>query len=90
MTPFAAACRAIVDRGTKPALPEVRSLVDEFYAMPGNGAGGYALHCVLDDNNWERCFVESSIETARELGDVNAEWLARVLLLMSNSQRRKL
>lgn len=89
MTALTDACRRIVERGTKPTLPEVRPLVDAYYALPGNGAGG-SLHVVLDDNNVERRFIESGIEHARERDDLDGEWLARVLLLLSPSQRRRL
>ncbi len=82
------ACKALVARGTKPTRLETRPLTDAFYKLPGNAAGG-SLHCVLDDGNYERCHIEWSIGHAEERGDETAVWLARVLLLMSNSQRRR-
>src|SRR5689334_18313703 len=81
-----ARCYALIAAGTKPTLDVVRPLVDDFYALPGNGAGG-ALHCVLDDDNYERCHIQSTID---ENSDPTATLLARVLLLLSNSQRRRL
>ncbi len=82
-------CQAILERGTKPCIPEVLPLVLEFYAMPGNGVGG-ALHIVLDDGNVEASHVEWCVKRASEEGDVDAEILGRVLLLMSITQRTKL
>lgn len=83
-----AECRRILDRGTKPVLPEVRPLVRAFYALPGNGAGG-ALHAVLDDGNYERKFIHECIGRASGPGDVAARLLGWVLCLLSNSQRRR-
>ena len=74
----------------KPNVPLVRPMVEAFYALPGNGAGGYHLHVVLDDGNWEDIFVHSSVESAREAGDIAALLLAQTLLLLSPTQRRKL
>lgn len=80
------ACRFILARGTKPTLPEVRPLIDVYYLLSGNGAGG-DLHIVLDDHNYERhniqyCIDRSSNEETKQLG--------RVLLMLSNSQRRRM
>ncbi len=80
-----AACRRLCERGTKPTLPEVKPLVNAYYALPENGAGG-ELHIVLDDGNKERSSVRYCIERAQHEETV---WLGRVLLLLSNSQRRK-
>ncbi len=80
-----AACKRIIERGTKPTLPEVRPLVKAYYALPGNGAGG-DLHCVLDDGNKDRSSVRFCIDHAR---DEETRWLGHVLLLLSNSQRRR-
>lgn len=82
-------CKAIVARGTKPTRPEVESLVKAFYKLDGNGAGG-SLHIVLDDYNWERGHIEFCVGYAIEKGDAPGEWLARVLLMLSPSQRRKI
>jgi len=80
------ACRALKRRGTKPTLPEVRPLVDAYYALPGNGAGG-ELYVVLDDGNYQRCHIWYCIVHAQR---VESRWLGHVLLLLSNSQRRRL
>lgn len=68
------ACKAIVARGTKPTLPEVTPLVESFYKLPGNGA---------DDGNYERRFIRGTYN------DPVARALADVLLILSNSQRRR-
>ena len=83
---LAEACRALHDRGTKPTLPEVRPLVRAYYALPGNGAGG-ELHAVLDDHNYERSSIRYCIARASK---VETRWLGHVLLMLSNSQRRRL
>ena len=81
-----AACEALIARGTKPTRPDVSPLIEAFYKLPGNGAGG-DLHVVLDDHNVERQHVRYCVETAT---DPVAIALGRVLLLLSNSQRRKI
>ena len=86
-------CRELVARGTKPTLPEVRPMIDAWYALPGYGAGG-PLHGVLDDHNYERCHIRWSIDNAeRYYPEYDAELtrcLGSVLLMLSNSQRRKM
>ncbi len=79
-------CQAIVARGTKPVMPEVRPLIKAYYDLPGNGAGG-DLHCVLDDGNYEARHIRSTL-----LDPIKEEtrWLCHVLLMLSNSQRRKM
>jgi hypothetical protein len=80
------ACRALCGRRTKPTLPEVRPLVNAFYELPGNGAGG-DLHTVLDDDNYERSHIRYCLDHPMK---IEARWLAHVLLMLSNSQRRRL
>ncbi len=80
-----AACRALCERGTKPTLPEVRPLIDAYYKLDGNGAGG-ELHIVLDDHNYERSHIRYCISAAQK---DETRWLGQVLLMLSNSQRRK-
>jgi hypothetical protein len=79
-------CRAICARGTKPTLPEVRPLIEAYYKLDGNGAGG-ELHIVLDDGNYERDSIRYCIGAATK---VETRWLGHVLLMLSNSQRRKM
>jgi hypothetical protein len=59
-----------------------------YYALPGNGAGGN-LHIVLDDGNVRDSDIEFCIERAQEKGDKFGEAIGRVLLRMSKTQRRK-
>lgn len=70
----------------KPTLPEVRPLVRAFRKLPGNIVGG-ELHCVLDDHNYERRHIRSCIEGCAK---PETRWLGEVLLLLSNSQRRRM
>lgn len=79
-------CKRLHARGTKPTLPEVRPLVEAFYALPDNGAGG-DLHIVLDDGNYGRDSIQWCITIAK---DSVTRWLGHVLLMLSNSQRRRL
>ena len=79
-------CQALHRRSTKPTLPEVRPLVDAYYELPGNGAGG-ELHIVLDDHNYERSHIRWCIAQAKK---VETRWLGHVLVMLSNSQRRRL
>lgn len=79
---------ALIRRQTKPTLPEVKPIINAFYELPGNAVGG-KLHCVLDDYNWERKFVVSCEKEAHDAGDMPAYRLAQVLMMLSNSQRRR-
>jgi hypothetical protein len=86
---FVAACDAVYGTGfRKPTLPEVRPLVAAYYQLPGNGVGG-ALHVVLEDANWQRSHVRSCMINAPDHDQATLA-LGRVMLKMSNSQRRKL
>lgn len=80
---------ALVERGTKPTVPEVLPLVREFVTLPGNEAGG-SLHIVLDDYNERDSDVRSCVQHAVERGDALGVALARLLLLCSRSQRLRL
>lgn len=88
MNKLLADCVALLARGSKPTVPEVRPLVQAYYALPGNGAGG-SLHVVLDDHNVEDDFVRSCVSYAEDRGDLVGACLGNVLLLMSKTQRRK-
>jgi hypothetical protein len=79
---------ALVERGTKPVVPEVAPLVREFKALPGNEAGG-SLHIVLDDYNETNADVDFCIRHAIERGDALGEAMARLLRLCSRTQRLK-
>lgn len=82
-----AMCKPLVERGTKPTLPEVRPIIDLWYALPGNGAGG-DLHVELDDGNLENHFLIDNIGSPYHCEA--AQWISTVLLLLSRSQRRRL
>lgn len=73
----------------KPTCPEVAPMVRAYYGKPGNEAGG-ALHVVLDDCNVDDASVAFCVNEAIEQGDADGEALARKLLAMSKTQRRKL
>lgn len=79
----------LIARGTKPTFPEVKPLVQAFYKLPNNGAGG-RLHIVLDDNNVDDDSVDFCLNEARMSHDILAENLAYLLLMMSKTQRLKL
>ena len=83
---IADACWLIVQRKTKPTLPEVRPLVDAYYKLEGNLAGG-ELHSVLDDCNYERSSIRYCISAATKRESRLLGW---VLIMLSNSQRRRL
>ena len=83
---IAATCQRIVERGTKPSLPEVKPIVEAYYLLPGNGAGG-ELHVVLDDGNTKPYFIASTLKRTEK---TETQWLCRVLLMLSPSQRRRL
>ena len=73
----------------KPTVPEVLPLVRAYYAKPGNNVGG-SLHIVLEDGNVGDSHVEHCREWAEERDDVDGVALAKLLLRMSRTQRRKL
>jgi hypothetical protein len=79
----------MMDTQKKPTVPEVIPLVKQWYALPGNGAGGI-FHVLLDDGNCEQCFAVSALAQAQELGDPLAIELAQKLVAMSTTQRKKL
>jgi hypothetical protein len=73
----------------KPTLPEVIPLVLDYYAKEGNCAGGN-LHIVLDDGNLQNSSIEYCLKCAEEENDVDGVVLAKLLLLMSHTQRKHL
>ena len=72
---------------TKPTIPEV---IDDFRAYKAIHLAWGSLHIVLDDNNVTEPDVQFCVDLAIETGDVEGERLARLLLQMSTTQRRKL
>lgn len=72
---------------SKPTIPEV---IDRFRAYQRQWPAWHSLHVVLDDGNYADVFVEGCIETAERWGDHEGAELARILLRMSRTQRRKI
>ena len=68
-----------------PSGADVESLIERFYELPGNAAGG-SLHVVLDDGNWERDSVIYSRDWARRERDAAGEAFADLLLTLGDEQ----
>jgi len=75
----------------KPTVPEVMPFVWLFRDLSDarNGAGG-SLHIVLQDPNYKDYHVQSCVDFAAKRGDRPGEELGKILLRMSQTQRRKL
>lgn len=73
---------------TKPTVPEIVPLAKAIYARPG-GVVGCCLHIVLDDGNYEDGSVQYCLDQAIGFDHKDCVELARKLLLMSKTQRRK-
>lgn len=71
----------------KPTIPEV---IERFAAYYARHPAGGAMHIVLDDGNIADEHVRYCIQHAQEQGDAEGEALARILLDMSKTQRKKL
>lgn len=71
----------------KPTVPEVRPLVQEYHDT--HPAGGN-FHIYLRDGNYNRRSIEFCIEQAFALGDAEGVGLGKLLLRMSDTQRRKI
>jgi hypothetical protein len=65
---------------------EVDKLVERFYAINGNGAGG-ALHVVLDDANLTDENIERCIASAKQNGDAAGVALGILLRTMTLTER---
>lgn len=70
-------------------IPDILPAISAYKATFGNGCGG-SLHIVLDDGNVDNSDVEFCRQWAQERGDAAGESIARSLLAMSRTQRRKL
>lgn len=68
----------------------VPDVIDRFRAYHQANPAWGALHIVLDDGNVRNKDVQFCIDSALEQGDVEGHELARLLLEMSVTQRRKL
>lgn len=73
----------------KPTVPEVLPLMYAYYRKDGNNSGG-SLHIVLDDGNVSDKSVQFCLDRAIECGDADGTALAKKLLLMSKTQRKKM
>lgn len=71
----------------KPTIPEVR---ERFAAYHAKHLAWGSLHIVLEDWNVKDRSVQVCIEYAEEHGDEEGAELARILLTMSKTQRKKL
>jgi hypothetical protein len=71
----------------KPSIPDV---VPDFRAYYAKNPSWGSLHIVLDDGNVEDGSVRFCIEYAQQSGDAEGERLGKILLTMSQTQRRKL
>lgn len=73
----------------KPTIPEVRARFLAYYQQPGNSCWG-SLHIVLDDGNIADDHVRFCVGFAERNNDPEGAELARILLQMSKTQRRKM
>lgn len=73
----------------KPTIPEILPAIRAYYAKPGNSNGGN-LHIVLEDPNYEDDHVRFCIARAQDDEDADGAAIAKKLLLMSKTQRKKL
>jgi hypothetical protein len=64
-------------------------MIREYYALPGNGAGG-SLHIVLDDGNIETGHIKYCREYAVERGDWRGVLIADALLARTLRGRGKI
>jgi hypothetical protein len=67
-------------------LAHVERLIDDYYALPGNLAGG-SLHIVLDDGNTGEDSIVYCQGYSTEAGDDAGYWLATVLLALTDEER---
>jgi hypothetical protein len=68
---------------------EVLSLVNHYYSLPNNCAGGN-LHIVVDDGNVEDDDIEYCKEQADRKGDKEGVAIAKLLIKMSKKDREKI
>ncbi len=69
----------------RPTVPEVRQ-----FAKALKQRGGCCLHIVLEDGNTKDGDVRFCLEQATNKGHADCKQLAEMLLLMTQTQRRKL
>lgn len=73
----------------KPTVPEVMPLVEALYRTD-RGVCGCCLHIILDDGNCEQSHADFCLGYAREHGHPDCITLAKKLVQMSDTQRRKI
>ena len=73
----------------KISIPDVIERFRAYHNLDGNGAWG-SLHVVLDDGNVDDHSVKHCIHWAHERNDIEGQELAKILLNMSKTQRKKL
>ena len=73
----------------KPTSRQLIAIVDDFYEIEGNGAGG-CLHIVLDDLNLEKHNIEFCLNYAKERNDEEAINLAKILLLYTEKELKNI
>lgn len=71
----------------KPTIPTV---IDRFRTYHAQNPTWGALHIVLEDGNTHDADVQFCIDLAVQIKDTEGEALARILLTMSQTQRRKI
>lgn len=71
----------------KPTVPEVLPFIR---AYRKRNPGGGSLHIILDDGNIHNDHVDFCIGWATKRGDLEGSLLAKILRLMSRTQRYKL
>lgn len=69
-------------------MSNLRLLIDEWYARPGNGVGG-ALHIVVDDFNFETEHIEWCYSEASIADRVAMYPLVRALLEIPEDEREQ-
>lgn len=73
----------------RPKVQDVGPLIEAYYQLPDNIAGGIC-HVVLDDCNVEDEFVRSTLADCETSGDVLGAQIMRAMLSMTRTQRLKL
>lgn len=89
MSDIISMCVPLVTRLNRPTVPEVRAIIDAWYARPGNGAGG-ELHSELDDGNLEDSNLLSNLVDNWRSCSQEARWISLVILRLTPSQRRRM
>ena len=73
----------------RPTVPEVQPLADRIRASPG-GAVGCCLWISLENGNMTDADLRYCLQNAQENCHPDCELLARLLLLMTGTQRSKI